>query len=292
MHDLPPAGGAPAGTDSIGRALQHPGVSHFIGDSPRRVHYLMWGDRSEQKPVLILVHGYRGHAHWWDAIAPFFTDWFRVIAVDLPGMGDSDFWPDYRGYSLAENIIAVAEHECSSPAIVAAHSFGGSRLLVACLQRPELFARAIIIDSHIQLEDDPLPPEPLVRPRRVYPDLPSGMARFRLMPQQPAGLPELMEHVARHSLRQVEGGWEWKFDPALPSVHLLISVKNKDLKSLTTPMDFIYGEHSLVVDEQRALRTVNALGAKRRPIMIPDGHHHLMLDQPVALIAALRALLA
>jgi hypothetical protein len=50
----------PSEADNISRALQQPGISHFLGDSPRRVHYLTWGERGEHKPVLMLIHGYRG----------------------------------------------------------------------------------------------------------------------------------------------------------------------------------------------------------------------------------------
>jgi pimeloyl-ACP methyl ester carboxylesterase len=54
----------------------------------------------------------------------------------------------------------------------------------------------------------------------------------------------------------------------------------------------VYGEHSALVQEQHARRIVAGLPDCRGPIAIPDGHHHLMLDQPQALIATLNALLA
>ena len=37
-----------------------------------------------------LVHGTFAHAHWWDFIAPLLTDEYDVVAIDLPGCGDSD----------------------------------------------------------------------------------------------------------------------------------------------------------------------------------------------------------
>jgi len=282
----------PSEADNISRALQQPGISHFLGDSPRQVHYLTWGERGEHKPVLMLIHGYRGHAHWWDAIAPHFAACFRVIAVDLPGMGDSDAWPDYRDHSLAENILTVARHECRSPAILVAHSFGGSQALIACLEHPEWFAHAILIDSYLRLAGETFPVEPPIRPLRTYPDLATGVSRFRLLPEQPAGPPEVMTHIARHSLRQTAGGWQWKFDPNLPSSQLLATIDPADLQSLLVPVDFIYGEFSVVVSHERAQRTAAALGLRQPPIAIPGAHHHVMIDQPQALTAALRTLLA
>ena len=44
--------------------------------------------------------------------------------------------------------------------------------------------------------------------------------------------------------------------------------------------------------QQDAERIVACLRHGRGPIVIPQAHHYLMLDQPLALVAALRALLA
>ena len=47
----------------------------------------------EQHPMgcgIVLVHGTFAHAHWWDFVAPLLTDTHDVIALDLPGCGDSD----------------------------------------------------------------------------------------------------------------------------------------------------------------------------------------------------------
>jgi pimeloyl-ACP methyl ester carboxylesterase len=101
-----------------------------------------------------------------------------------------------------------------------------------------------------------------------------------------------MTHIARHSLRQTAGGWQWKFDPNLPSAQLLTTIDPADLQSLLVPVDFIYGEFSAVVSQQRAQRTAAALGLQHPPIAIPGAHHHVMIDQPLALTAALRTLLA
>lgn len=61
---------------------------------------------------------------------------------------------------------------------------------------------------------------------------------------------------------------------------------------MSIPVDYIYGEHSLVVNAARARRIVATLPRARNAIEIPDAHHHIMFDQPVALISVLQALLA
>jgi len=52
------------------------------------------------------------------------------------------------------------------------------------------------------------------------------------------------------------------------------------------------GEASAVVSADRARRIVAAIAGARGPVTLPQAGHHLMLDQPLALIGALRALLA
>ena len=60
-----------------------------VEDCP--IHYLFW----PAEPTtaigrgLLFVHGGGAHANWWSFIAPYFTRYFRVAAIDLSGMGDS-----------------------------------------------------------------------------------------------------------------------------------------------------------------------------------------------------------
>ena len=44
---------------------------------------------------LLFIHGMNAHSHWWDFIAPQFAGEYRVAAMDLTGMGDSDFRYEY-----------------------------------------------------------------------------------------------------------------------------------------------------------------------------------------------------
>jgi hypothetical protein len=60
-----------------------------------RISYRGWNADDVSKPPLLFVHGHRGHNRWWDFIAPYFRDRFRVFALDLSGMGDSGHRPSY-----------------------------------------------------------------------------------------------------------------------------------------------------------------------------------------------------
>jgi hypothetical protein len=86
---------------------------------------------------------------------------------------------------------------------------------------------------------------------RVYPSREAILARFRPVPDQPV-IGYIAGHVAATSIRQVDGGWTWKWDPAV----------------------------------------FDRLGRVAPVIEIPAAAHHIMLDQPIALVAAIRTLLS
>jgi len=273
-------------------ALGQPGSSHFIDANDSRLHFLSWGFEDAHKPVLLFIHGFRGHAHWWDFIAPWFTEQYRVVAMDLSGMGDSAHRARYEAATLSRDIAAIAEH-VSNPVTAVGHSYGGSRLLRACGERPELFQQLVIVDSYVLFEGETLTAEPVkVRRDRQSPDLASGAARFRLLPGQDDAMPCLVEHVANHSLRHNGEGWQWKFDAGLPPGGSRETDGEQMLARITCPVDYVYGDSSVVASRERAERIVRAIRRARGPIAIPAGHHHLMFDQPLTLISTLRALLA
>jgi pimeloyl-ACP methyl ester carboxylesterase len=184
-------------------------------------------------------------------------------------------------------------------ATVVGHSIGGASLLLACALEAAFSAadqrrigRAIVIDSWLRFPDhDPVPVPFRMGARRAYPDYRAARARFRLSPPEPGSLPELLDHVAHHSLREVAEGWSWRFDPNLPFAPIEPDGRAL-LRKIDIPVDVIYGERSTVVSAWRAAETVASLPHGRGPIMIPNAFHHIMLDQPTALLGALRKLLS
>jgi pimeloyl-ACP methyl ester carboxylesterase len=63
------------------------------------------------------------------------------------------------------------------------------------------------------------------------------------------------------------------------------------LTEVAVPMVHIYGAKSRIV-EHRKSGAPSPFPPGMPEIEIPDSHHHIMIDQPLALVAALRALFA
>jgi len=274
-------------------ALQQPVQSRKVRAGGIDLHILGWSLDATERPPLLLVHGHRAHAHWWDHVAPFLATTHRVIAMDLSGMGDSDRRTVYPPGVGGQDIVDLVRALGLGPLTVVGHSNGGLRTMAACAIAPELFQRVIAIDSYAVFKGGNHPTEPVgLRGDRIYPDLATAMSRYRLLPDQPVVEPWVRDHVARHSLREVPGGWTWKFDPLMPSGLQQEADADGLLAAVQCPVHYVYGAESAIVSEPLAQRVVRTLPQGHGPIAIPGGHHHLMFDQPVALIATLRALLA
>lgn len=280
----------------IDRSLESPGTSRRVQVDGLPVHYLEWPG-PPGAPTLLLLHGYLAHAHWWDFTAPWLADKYRIIAPDFGGMGDSGQREAYSYPKFNQEVVQVVEALGLGGCIAIGHSFGGRTLLHACALRPDLFARAIVVDSRLGSAADPIRGfDEEWRPKKRYPEEQDVLRRFVLKPIEPA--PEAaMRHLAKMSVREEPGGWTWKFDE---NVTRVFQVRGQDvsgvddshaLLNLPTRVDFIYGELSKVVTPARAALLPGCLPNVTSVTAIPGAHHHLPISQPVALVTALRMLL-
>lgn len=268
--------------------------SAFVTVDGAQIHYLRWGDRA--KPGLLLVHGNAAHAYWWSFIAPFMARDYNVAAMDLSGMGDSDWRKTYSMHQFAHEQLAVCEaagmFAVSEPPVIAAHSFGGFVTILAGALYGEKLAGTVIIDSPVNPPGRMGgPPSREPRPHNIYPTLPAALARFRLMPPQTSDNLYLVDWVARHSLKKVDGGFTWKFDPAIWR-DFSIGDMSARLREIKCRIGVFRGENSILLPPSVGEYMFNLLGRAAPVVEIPQAQHHIMLDQPLAFVAALRALLA
>jgi pimeloyl-ACP methyl ester carboxylesterase len=274
------------------RALAAPCESNYVDADGTVLHYLTWNAHETHKPGLLLAHGFRAHARWWSFVAPFLIERYRVAALDFSGMGDSGGRAEYTDENYSRDLLAVIEHaRFERPALVG-HSFGGGRVLHLCAHHPERVERAVIIDSFVRMGDaEPKIRPPELRQKRIYPTHEAARARFRLVPAQNRAPSYIVNHVAEHSIKRVDDGWSWKFDDTRPRLKVHHRDLSEMLSSIRTPMAYVYGDDSAVVSHELAHQIVSLIPNCRGPIAIPESHHHVMLDQPLSLVAALRALL-
>ena len=262
------------------------------------VEALAWG--RPEDPGLLLLHGFAANADWWSFIAPFLATGRRVVALSFSGMGGSDWRDAYSMDQHMREVLAVAE---------AHHLFaGGRRPLLAGHSYGSFIARLLGADHGDRLEGVVLVDGPLSRTRgdraprlgggvhRVYPSFEAALARFRFVPAQTCENLYIADHIARASLKPATGpdgteGWTWRFDGELRSKAASAPL-TRLIRPLGCPSALIFGERSLLMTPQR-LEFMQEITAPGTPwITVPDAGHHLMADQPLALVAALRGLLS
>jgi pimeloyl-ACP methyl ester carboxylesterase len=253
------------------------------------ITYRSWG--SAEDGGIVLVHGGAAHAAWWDHIGPLLAAGRYVVALDLSGHGDSGRRESYSLDQWAAEILAVAESAgITAPPVVIGHSMGGFVALRAAGRYGSRLAGVVAIDSPVR---DITPEERAAReqrafgPLRLYPSAEAAIARFHPIPDQP-GLPYVVAHVAATSIHAVDGGWSWKFDPR-------IFARHQPTAALLTRLDcrvaLFRAEHG-ILSPQVSEVMYDRLGRLAPVIEIPAAAHHVMLDQPIALITGLRTLLS
>jgi len=268
--------------------------SRFVAVEGARIHYLRWGDRA--CPGLLLVHGNAAHAWWWSFIAPFLAREYNVAAMDLSGMGDSEWRSNYTMELFVQEQLAVCEDAGmfgqAEPPIIVAHSFGGFVTILTGALHGDRLAGTVIVDSPVNPPERRTgPPRRSAKPHRVYASMAEALARFRLMPPQTCDNLYLVDWVARRSLKAVDGGFTWKFDPAIWQ-DFSIGDTAARLRSTKCRVAIFRGENSVLMPPEIGEYMFNLLGRAAPVVEIPQAKHHVMLDQPLALVAALRALLA
>jgi pimeloyl-ACP methyl ester carboxylesterase len=251
-----------------------------------RIRYRVWGP--PDAPGVVLVHGGSAHAGWWDHIAPQLAG-HRVVAPDVSGHGDSDHREAYDVHLWAREVVEVAAAEDLGRPFVVGHSRGGWVAATAGAVHGREIAGVVVIDSPLRTMT---PDEELLRrrraPRRVYASLAEALEHFVTVPAQDVVLPYIRAHVAEQSLRPVEGGWTWKFDPGSFGRPI---PKRELLTQLAVPTALLHCEHGLV-SAATAAEMAALLPEPPRVVQLAGSGHHPMLDRPLALVATLRDVLA
>jgi len=270
-----------------------------------RIETLTWGERG--LPGLLLLHGKLAHADWWRFIAPFFAATHRVVALSWAGMGGSDWREQYSVATMADEAMSVADaaglFESATRPVVVAHSFGAFAALLCAQQHGARLGGVLTLDmpllSREQREARGKPPIRGVvapRPTRVYPTLAAALARFRFAPEQACENLFIADHLARGSLKQVPAsgdapaGWTWRFDPCVAAMHPGNPVHS--LRNAACPVAICWGGDSALVTPAVSAHVHGLVVPGTPEIEIPAARHHLMVDQPLALVAALRGLLS
>ena len=259
----------------------------------------LWG-RKDAPPV-VCVHGWLDNAASFDRLAAELPE-LRLIAIDLPGHGNSTAHPPGLPYLFVDHVAAL-HHAIEGlglerPSLMG-HSLGAGVCAVWAGTFPERARRLVMLEGLGPLtQDESTAPSRLrqaleteVGKKRsrapVYPDRQTVLERLlnanRSMERESA------RRLLERALVDVDGGVSWKSDAKLrlPSrLRLTEGQVLAFLRAIECPSLVVRAEEGFPVDPQAAKARVEALGAQ--VVHVPGGHH-VHLDDPNSVARAVDA---
>ena len=260
-----------------------------------RLHLLEW---SREGVPLLLIHGFGNEAHVWDEFAPEVAPYYRTLALDLRGHGDSQWHPQGR-YEL-DDFVADLERVTAALAlsrlVLVAHSLGGRVATLFAGRHPERLAGLVLVD--IGPEVDARGALRIRQDVEANPD-PSfasveDCAR-ELCLAHPAARPEALLRMARHGLRRRDDGRHvLKMDPALRRFGRLGETPDEAarreealgralwdaLRRVSCPTLVVRGAASDLLSAEVAERMVDEALPHGRLAVVARAGHPVMTDNP------------
>jgi pimeloyl-ACP methyl ester carboxylesterase len=254
--------------------------------------FLEWGTAG--RPVLCFLHGGSAHAHWFDLVAPPFTDRFHVIALDQRGHGESEWAkpPAYATENFAVDLLGFVDALGFARVTLIGHSMGGHNAMSFSAWHPDRVRALVIIDSRPMIPTDRLDRlrrrgERTLRP---YPSREAALQSFRLVPRETNADPALLAHMGAAGVVERDGAWVYRFDPASNAERRPVDAWTL-LDRITAPTLIARGELSPVLPRDMADKLRSAIrGASL--VEIPASYHHVTLDNPAGFVLELDRFLA
>jgi pimeloyl-ACP methyl ester carboxylesterase len=258
-----------------------------------------WGD--PQLPRLLALHGWLDNAASFDRLAPLLCEHFHIVALDLPGHGRSGHRPPGTWYHYVDYLgdaLAAADALGWTGFGLLGHSLGGavaSMLAAACPQRIErLFLIEALGPLTAEVEQTLSLLQRAISQRHGLPAKTLRVfASVAEAAQTRAKAGDLSLEAAQimvaRGIKAVIGGYTWSSDPRL---------------TLTSPQRYIEAQVLAVLGELRV--PTQLILAQPAPSFLPEalintriarvrdidvvriaGHHHLHLDDPQPVAAAM-----
>lgn len=119
-------------------------VTHDALVDGRRIRYVDYGSG----PALVLLHGMGASWQWWLENIPTLGRRHRIVAVDIPGFGNSEPLPAPAELTTHASAIARLLGQLGiGSATVAGHSMGGLIALTMADVEPDLVANLVLVDA-------------------------------------------------------------------------------------------------------------------------------------------------
>ncbi len=255
-------------------------------------HYLDWGN--EGAPVMLLLHGLRGHSRSWDDLATRFCGDYHILALDQRGRGETDWAP--RGDYSTDAFVADIEEFCYTIGFekftLIGHSMGGRNSMAFAGRNPQMLEKLVVVDIGPDIN-----PAGSARITRELVEVPEEFDTFEdafqyVNAQNRFASEAVMRRRLTHQTRELPNGKiGWRYDPEIreqrrngtgaPPPDLW-----EPLSKVTCPTLIIRGSETDTLSPEVAERMVQTL-ADGRLAHVDKAAHMVFEDNPEQFNAAL-----
>jgi pimeloyl-ACP methyl ester carboxylesterase len=270
------------------------GQSRYATVNGTNLHYVEWGPPSATP--IVLLHGLRAYAHWYDDFAEAAKDRYRLIAQDLRGRGASEWAKDadYSTDAYVRDLEGLTDHLGLSRFILGGHSLGGVIVANYAARHPDRVAALLILDMSPDVN-----PAGIARIRRELGETPEEFAsweqaRVFLRRLHPRASDEHLRTRLQWMLEEKpDGKIVWRFDGEIRKPRALDPPERTwtAFKGIRCPTLIVRGALSDIVALESAETVVKTIAGSRR-VEISEAAHMVAEDNPQAFNAAVLEFLA
>lgn len=212
--------------------------------------------------ALVLLHGWKNDLEIWQSVMPFLEN-YRLVRLDLPGFGKSDFmqeaW-DVSDYAKFLNDF-LKKLGISKPVLVG-HSFGGRIAIKFGVLYPNKISKLVLVDSG--------------GVRLKY------ARRFAFLILAKLGKiiwPFPLIKLKKDALRKkfyaaIKANDYWEPNPILKKTLLKIIAEDlrNEAKKINSPTLIVWGEKDLITSRKEGLLLANSIKNSRLTFIKDAGH--------------------
>lgn len=249
---------------------------------------LSFYDSGEGKPI-VLIHGFAGSKQYWGKILDELAQSSRVIAIDLPGHGDSQMGHEhYSIEDMAKLIKQLLEKLDLDQVTMFGHSLGGYITLAFAELYPESLNGFSLIHSTSNPDSEEAKTARETNAKKV---LEEGADSFIRGLAKKLFSPENSEANADDINKTIEIGLSTSINGI---VSALLAMKDRPdrnvvLEKTELPVLLVAGEKDQIIPPEKTF-TVNKANVKQ--VLIKDSGHMSMYEQPAELANAMKSFLA
>lgn len=237
--------------------------------------------RSGRGPALLLIHGIGANLFCWYSLIPLLRKRFTVIAIDLPGFGQSSVDPSAR-YGLdeqVERLVAFLDQQRIEKTFVVGNSMGGNIALWLSAVHPERVLGCAVIAPATSRKLVPLDVQKVAWLSQPLSAL-VNRSVIAWSHRRTVSKPELVSRFRVEETYRTYGGNHKAIRSFLKATSAIRDPRlPKSLKGLKTKVLILWGSNDKLVPQQ-VIDELESVLANFESHVHEGGGHHLQEDEP------------